>query len=156
MVRWIFRYPFHFSFLEPSPRRTYYPDEFSTKCFDDLQAQTLIMSYKGVKLDHLALCHKEHVHWTDNESISVPKTSYLISLHSSYLSLWQGNHRVIQPYYRHQFSRQFGYPQDLPGGFPEISHTGTLKVVYQHWESCTRLGTYSKVTISDYHSLEEF
>ena len=63
---------------------------------------------------------------------------------------------MIQPYYPHQFSRKFGYPQDLPGGFPEIFRTGTLKAVYQHLESCTRLGTYSKVTIPDYHSLEEF
>lgn len=28
--------------------------------------------------------------------------------------------------------------------------------MYQHWESCFRLGTYSKVTIPDYHSLKEF
>ena len=43
------------------PRMTYYADEFSTKCFDDLQAQALIMSCKGVKLDHLALRYKECV-----------------------------------------------------------------------------------------------
>ena len=103
---------------------TYYIGEFSAKCFDDLQAQALIMSCKGVMLDHLALHHKERVHWTDNESISVTKTSYLISLHSSYLSLRQGNHRVIQLYYPHQFSRQFGYLQDLPRGFPKIFCTG--------------------------------
>ena len=66
---------------------TYYDDEFSTKCFDDLQAQPLIMSCKDVKLDHLALHRKQCVHWTDNESISVTKTSYLISLRCSYLSL---------------------------------------------------------------------
>ena len=66
---------------------TYYANEFSAKCFDDLQAQALIMSCKGVKLDHLALCHKERVHWTNNEFISVTKASYLISLRSSYLSL---------------------------------------------------------------------
>ena len=67
---------------------TYYTDEFSTKCFNDLQAQALIMSCKGLKLDHLALHHTECVHWTNNESISVTKASYLISLRSSYLSLW--------------------------------------------------------------------
>ena len=66
---------------------TYYADEFSTKCFDDLQAQALIMSCKGVKLDHLALRHKEHVHWTNNECITITKASYLISLRSSYISL---------------------------------------------------------------------
>ena len=66
---------------------TYYASEFFAKCFDDLQARALIMSCKGVKLDHLELRHKEHVHWTDNESISVTKASYLISLHSNYLSL---------------------------------------------------------------------
>ena len=45
------------------------------------------MSCKGIKLDHMALRHKEHVHWTDNEVISVTNASYLISLRSSYLSL---------------------------------------------------------------------
>ena len=39
---------------------------------------------------------------------------------------------------------------------PEIFLIGTLEAVYQHWESCTRLGTYSKVTIPNYHSLDEF
>ena len=131
---------------------TYYIGEFSAKCFDDLQGQALIMSCKGVMLDHLALRHKERVHWTDNESISVTKASYLISLHSSYLFLPQGNHQVIQPYYPHQFSRKFGYPQDLPGSLLEIFCSRTLEAVYQHWESCT--GTYSKVTIP--HSLDEF
>ena len=63
---------------------------------------------------------------------------------------------MIQSYYPHQFYRQFGYSQDLLGGLLEIFCTGTLKTVYQHWESCTRLGTYSKITIPDYHSLEEF
>ena len=96
------------------------------------------------------------MHWTDNESISVTKASYLISLRSSYLSLRQGNHRVIEPYYPHRFSRKFGYPQDFPRSLPDIFRTGSLEAVYQHWESCTKLGTYSKVTIPDYHSLEEF
>ena len=59
-------------------------------------------------------------------------------------------------YYPHQFSKQFGYSQDLSGGLPEIFCTGTLEAVYQHWESCTRLGTYSKITIPNYQSLEEF
>ena len=31
-----------------------------------------MMSCKGVKLDHLALRHKECVHWTDNESCRPP------------------------------------------------------------------------------------
>ena len=123
----------------------YYADEFFAKCLDDLQAQTLIMSYKGIKLDHLALRHNEHVHWTDNESINVTKASYLISFRSSYLSLRQGNHRVIQLYYPHRFSKQFGYPQDLLRGLPEIFRTRTLEAVYQHWESCTRLVTTLKL-----------
>ena len=63
---------------------------------------------------------------------------------------------MIQLYYLHQFSKQFGYPQDLSWGLPDIFRTGTLKAVYQHWESCPRFGTYSKVTIPNYHSLEEF
>ena len=84
---------------------TYYADEFSVKCFNDLQTQALIMSCKVIKLDHLALHHTKRVHWTNNESISVTKASYLISFHSSYLSLRQGNHQVIQPYYLCRFFR---------------------------------------------------
>ena len=74
---------------------TYYVGEFSAKCFDDLQVQALIMSCKGVKLDHLTLHHRECVHRTENEFISVTKASYLISLCSNYLFLQQSNHRVI-------------------------------------------------------------
>ena len=92
---WLSEY-FDTHFISPSwnhpPRMTYYVGKFSAKCFDDLQAQALIMSCKGVKLDYLALQHKERVYWTDNESISGTKASYLISLHYSYLSLRQGNH----------------------------------------------------------------
>ena len=95
---WLGEY-FNTHFISPSwnhsPQMTYYADKFFAKCLDDLQAQTLIMSYKGIKLDHLALCHKEHVHWTDNESIIVTKSSYFISLPSSYLSLRQGNPTVL-------------------------------------------------------------
>ena len=87
---WLGEY-FDTHFISPSWNHplwmTYYADEFSAKCFDDLQAWALIMSCKGVKLGHLALGHKECVHWTDNESISVTKASYLISLCFSYLSL---------------------------------------------------------------------
>uniref|UniRef100_F6HA42 Uncharacterized protein n=1 Tax=Vitis vinifera TaxID=29760 RepID=F6HA42_VITVI len=68
---------------------SYYAGEFSAKCFNDLQAQALIMSCKGIKLDHLAWHHMERVHWTNNESISVTKASYLINLPSNYLSLRQ-------------------------------------------------------------------
>ena len=28
--------------------------------------------------------------------------------------------------------------------------------MFKHWKSCTRLGTHSKITIPNYHSLEEF
>ena len=49
-----------------------------------------------------------------------------------------------------------GILKTFQGGLPEIFHIGTLEAVYQHWESCTSLSTYSKVNIPDYHSLEEF
>ena len=68
---WLDEY-FNTHFIFPSwnhpPRMTYYVGEFSAKCFDDLQAQALIMSCKGIKLGHFALRRKECVHWTDNES----------------------------------------------------------------------------------------
>ena len=55
---WLGEY-FDTHFISPSwnhpPRMTYYANEFSAKCFDDLRAQALIMSCKGIKLDHLAL-----------------------------------------------------------------------------------------------------
>lgn len=87
---------------------SHYTSEFSTKCFKDSQAQDLIISYNGIKLDHLTPQQNEHVDFTNDESIIANKVSYLISFCSSYLSLQQGNYRAIQLYYSHQFCKQFG------------------------------------------------
>ena len=46
-------------------------------------------------LNYLALPWNECVNLVDDESIITMKVFYLISLRSSYLSLQQGNHRVI-------------------------------------------------------------
>ena len=73
---WLGEY-FDTYFISPSwnhsPRMTYYAVEFSAKCFDDLQAQVLIMSCKGVKLDHLALHHKERVPRLTMNLLVLPK-----------------------------------------------------------------------------------
>ena len=63
---------------------------------------------------------------------------------------------MIQPYYSHRFFQVVWVSSRPSKGFARDFRNGTLEAVYQHWESCTRLGTYSKVTILDYHSLEEF
>ena len=135
---------------------TCYVNEFFAKSFEDSQAWALIISCKGVKLNHLVLQYKEHMYWIDNESITTTQTSYLLSLRFTYLSLRKGNHWVIQLYYPRRFCRQFGHPQDVPRGLLEVFRTRTLEVVYKHWKSCTRLGTHSKITMPNYHSLDEF
>ena len=74
---------------------SHYTSKFSTKCFKDSQAQDLIISYNGIKLDHLTPRQNEHVDFTNDESIIDIKVSYLISFCSSYLSLRQVNYREI-------------------------------------------------------------
>ena len=70
---WLGEY-FDTHFLSPSqnhsPWMTYYASKFSTKFFEDSQAQGLIMSCKGIKFNHLVLRHKKRMYWTDNESIT--------------------------------------------------------------------------------------
>ena len=159
LYRWLGEY-FDTHFISPSwnypPQMTYYTDNFYTKCFKDSQVQALIMSCKSVKrttwhYDTKSMCTRLIMN-----PLMLPKhlISWVFAL-TIYIydkvTIGWSNHIILT-----SFPGSLGILKTFQGGLPEIFRIWTLEAVYQHWESCTRFGTYSKVNIPDYHSLEEF
>ena len=70
-----------------------------------------------------------------------------MSLHFGYLSLRCEDHCVVEPHSPHRFSRRFGFYQNIPGDLKKSIQTGTLKELYQHYQSITRSNTSSIVLI---------
>uniref|UniRef100_A0A3Q7EYS9 Aminotransferase-like plant mobile domain-containing protein n=1 Tax=Solanum lycopersicum TaxID=4081 RepID=A0A3Q7EYS9_SOLLC len=69
------------------------------------------------------------------------------SLRSSFVTLRMDNELIVDHYSPHQYSRQFGYYQDIPGALIEQHYDGSLLALVQLWVSCVYLGRSSKIII---------
>ena len=83
----------------------------------------------------------------ENGGLSVPRLGYFMSLHSRYLSLQCEDHCVVESYSPHRFSRRFGFYQNILGDLKKRIQTGTLKELYQYYQSFTHSNTSSIVLI---------
>ncbi|KAF3661326.1 hypothetical protein FXO37_12975 [Capsicum annuum] len=70
-----------------------------------------------------------------------------IGLHSSFVILRHDDNLIVEPYSPNQFSRQFGFCQDVPGILTKHHFDGSLLALVQLWDSCVRLGSLSKLNI---------
>ena len=70
-----------------------------------------------------------------------------MTLRSGYLSLRCEDQHIVEAYSLHRFSWRFGFHQDIPSDLKEEIHTGSLKDLYQFYQSFTRCNTDSKVLI---------
>ncbi|KAL0457589.1 UNVERIFIED_CONTAM: hypothetical protein Slati_0386100 [Sesamum latifolium] len=61
---------------------------------------------------------------------------YFIAIHSSYLTLRQGDKFIIEPYSPHRFGHQFGYFQDVPGTFKYDTRAASLEEGLHYWRLC--------------------
>ncbi|KAL0454959.1 UNVERIFIED_CONTAM: hypothetical protein Slati_0835100 [Sesamum latifolium] len=52
--------------------------------------------------------------FVDNGDAEELEHNYFVAIHSSYLTLRQGDKCIIEPYSPHRFGRQLGYFQDVP------------------------------------------
>ncbi|KAM2977198.1 hypothetical protein FF2_014166 [Malus domestica] len=107
------------SVVKLGPLMTKYSGVFSAKSLDDQQAQALFRSCEGLKMDRLARFGTVRRDIIDDSHIHFSDLSYLISLRSGYVSLWQEDRCIIQPYSPYRFSRQFGFVQNVPGTLRE-------------------------------------
>ncbi|CAN6543705.1 unnamed protein product [Malus baccata var. baccata] len=129
------------------PLMTNYSGVLSTKSLDDLQARALFESCEGLRMDPLARVGSARRSIVDNSHLRSSDLSYIISLRSGFVSLWQEDWCIVQPYSPHRFSRQFGFVQNLPGKLKEINQSASLQAVYMHWESYTRARTNAVITL---------
>ena len=70
-----------------------------------------------------------------------------MSLRLGYLSLRCEDQHIVEAYSPHRFSRRFGFHQDIQSDLKEEIHTGSLKDLYQFYQSFTCYNTDSKVLI---------
>ena len=83
----------------------------------------------------------------NNDHLSIQKFDYFMSRCSGYLSLRCEDQHIVEAYSPHRFSRRFGFHQDIPSDLKEEIHTGSLKDLYQFYQSFTCCNTNSKVLI---------
>ncbi|KAL0449389.1 UNVERIFIED_CONTAM: hypothetical protein Slati_1495300 [Sesamum latifolium] len=69
---------------------------------------------------------------------------YFIAIHSSYLTLRQGDKFIIEPYSPHRFGRQFGYFQDVPGTLKYDTRAASLEEGLRYWRLCVLSKSSSK------------
>ena len=119
----------------------------STAAFDELSAREHVRSSKNFIWHGTAFKTKYDQTFIDNESLSLLKLSYLISLRSGYLSLRCEDYHTVESYSPHRFSRRFGFYQGIPGDLKERINTSSLEEMYQFYTSFTSYQTSSKVFV---------
>jgi len=85
----------------------------------------------------------------DNGTLGYEKLSYLIALHSGYLPLHLSVIFYAMPYSPHQFSRQFGFWQELSGtlGLDPCPRTTTYDDASYFWTALISKNTKSIATL---------
>lgn len=126
---------------------TKYSGVLFAKSLDDLQARTLFKSCEDLRMDPLARVGSVQRGIVDNSHLCFSDLSYHRSLRSGFISLWQEDRCIVQPYSPHRFSRQFGFVQSVPGKLKEKNQSASLQAVYMYWESCTRSFTNVVITL---------
>ena len=115
--------------------------------FDELSTRESVQSGKNFFWHGTAFKTEYDLTFIDNESLSLSKLSYIISLHSGYLSLRCEDYHIVESYSPHRFSRRFGFYQDIPSDLKERINTGFLEEMYQFYISFTHYQTSSKVFV---------
>ncbi|KAL0373503.1 UNVERIFIED_CONTAM: hypothetical protein Sradi_3266000 [Sesamum radiatum] len=82
--------------------------------------------------------------FADNGDAEELDNNYFVSIHSSYLTLRQGDKFIIEPYSPHRFGRQFGYFQDVPRTLKYETRAASLEEGLCYWHLCILLKSSSK------------
>ena len=102
-----------------------YSGEGGAKHFDEHEARKLIQGTSMQWDANLYVRNREET-FLDDGGLSRNLLSYFISIHSSYLSMRQDGHLIVEPYSPFRFSLKFGLCQDILGTIKEGIRQGTL------------------------------
>ena len=120
-----------------------YSGEGRAKHFDEHKARKLIQG-TSMQWDANLYVRNREENFLDDGGLSRNSLSYFISICSSYLSMCQDGHLIVEPYSPFRFSRQFGLCQDIPGTIKEDIRRGTLDKIVEFWKLCTLYKTGCK------------
>ncbi|KAH0645171.1 hypothetical protein KY284_033055 [Solanum tuberosum] len=100
--------------------------EKMAKHFDLVDARKLFQQVNVHDLHNLAMLQGKELHIDDSGKLSTSWSDFLIGLRLSFVILRLDDELIVEPYSPHQFSRQFGYCQDVPGALIEHHYDGSL------------------------------
>ncbi|KAJ8426509.1 hypothetical protein Cgig2_013192 [Carnegiea gigantea] len=113
------------------------------KTFDLDEARELISSGRGFCWNS-AIRHRLKATLVDNGQLSRADFAYFASIRSSYVCCRCEDSFVMEHYYPHRFSRQFGFHQDIPADI-DFSILSSSKIMLRLHQACIRYGTNSHV-----------
>ncbi|KAH6762260.1 hypothetical protein C2S52_019693 [Perilla frutescens var. hirtella] len=109
---------------------------------------SMMASGREVALTVLVLAsiyRAENIWYVDDGEAPESHQCYFMAIRSNYLTKRLGDHFIIEPYSPHQFSRQFGYYQSLPGVLDQDIREAPLDVGLKYWRICLMSDSTSRV-----------
>ncbi|KAF7137705.1 hypothetical protein RHSIM_Rhsim07G0182500 [Rhododendron simsii] len=143
----------YFDTYDPSPysqsgvRMVRLAGEKNAKHFTAIAAPKLLRSIDPSRLSSLAMSDKDERLMVNDGKQSQFWRGYIISLHSSYLTLHCDMQYIVESYSPHRFSRQFNFYHDVPRKLVEEACPVNLLDVVGLWQSYTKLSTKAKLRI---------
>nr|POE85837.1 hypothetical protein CFP56_07174 [Quercus suber] len=111
--------------------------------YDEYEARRLIQGNRMLWGANLLVKNANET-FEDSGNLSRTSLVYFISIQSSYLSMRQNDHFIIEPYSPCRFSRQFGLCQSIVGGIKKDIRHASLDEFLELWRSCTKSKTMSQ------------
>ncbi|XP_073066001.1 uncharacterized protein [Primulina eburnea] len=128
-----------------SPKMASFSGEGGAKYYDPSEARKKIHKEDFVSWTCTMITRNKDFLYLDNGNAEEFEQNYFIAIRSSYLSLRQGGHFIIEPYSPHRFSRQFGFYQTIPGVLTRDIRRASLEDGLLYWRLCVLSNSMSKV-----------
>ncbi|KAL0444046.1 UNVERIFIED_CONTAM: hypothetical protein Slati_2127300 [Sesamum latifolium] len=109
------------------PKMTRFSGEGGAKYYDSQEARKRIHKAEFVSWACNMIVKNRPFKFIDNGDTEELEHNYFVAIHSSYLTLRQGDKFIIEPYNPNRFERQFGYFQDVPGTLKYDTRAASLE-----------------------------
>ncbi|MCE5166335.1 hypothetical protein HAX54_017682 [Datura stramonium] len=114
--------------------------------FDKKEARKRIHLGDNIAWTSTVLNNSEPYDYIDNYEAQALESNYFMSIRFGYLFLRNENSTIIEPYSLHQFSRQFGLYQRIPGALANDNRSALLAEGLRYWRICMLDKSMSRVT----------
>nr|POF09193.1 hypothetical protein CFP56_41189 [Quercus suber] len=125
------------------PKMVRFSGAGGARYYDEYEARRLIQGNRMLWGANLLVKNANET-FEDSGNLSRTSLAHFISIRSSYLSMRQNDHFIIEPYSPCRFSRQFGLCQSIVGGIKKDIRRASLDEVLELWRSCTKSKTMSQ------------